>query len=119
MTKNQWPQTKSYVTDHEFVLVSPKNGLLLAVQREGPNDPQVTQIMQDIADHLNQGVQTSMSEDLGPWPGALRAVNYRVGEYGNGAPIWAHRIEQYHKGEWTAVRVYEENEDGTLEEIGR
>ena len=119
MTKNQWPQTKSYVTDHEFVLVSPKNGLLLAVQREGPNDPQITQVMQDIADHLNQGVQTPMSEDLGPWPGAIRAVHYRLADTDNGGPAWAHSLEQYRKGAWTTVPVYQENEDGTLKEINQ
>jgi hypothetical protein len=52
----------------------------------------------------------------GPWPNAIRAVNYRVGTNEDSSPIWAHRIEQYHDGQWTAIRVYNESEDGTLEE---
>lgn len=55
-------------------------------------------------------------KDQGPWPNAIRAVNYRVGTNEYGSPIWAHRIEQYHDGQWTKIRVYNESEDGTLEE---
>jgi RNA binding exosome subunit len=56
------------------------------------------------------------TKDRGPWPNAIRAVNYRISTKKNGSPIWAHRIEQYHEGRWTSIRVYNESEDGTLEE---
>jgi hypothetical protein len=52
----------------------------------------------------------------GPWPNAIRAVNYRIGTNEDGTVIQAHRIEQYHEGRWTAIRVFNESEDGTLEE---
>jgi hypothetical protein len=56
------------------------------------------------------------AKDRGPWPNAIRAVNYRISTKEGGGTVWAHRIEQYHKGRWTSIRVFNESEDGTLEE---
>jgi hypothetical protein len=65
-----------------------------------------------------------MTEDHGPRPGGIRAVNYRIGVAEDGQPIYRHRLEQYHpapwgigEGQWKAIRVYDEGEDGTLREI--
>jgi hypothetical protein len=61
-----------------------------------------------------------------PMPGEIRAVNYIVGEK-EGQPLFNHRLEQYflvsghdtwpRPGEWVPIRVFQEDEDGTLTEI--
>jgi hypothetical protein len=57
-----WPKTKNRVTEHELILISPKTGLLLQIQRQplidgGRRDREeydrTTQVMQDIVDHMN------------------------------------------------------------------
>lgn len=58
----------------------------------------------------------AMEELKGQWPNAIRAVNYRTSTKEGGGTVWAHRIEQYHDGQWTAIPVFNEGEDGTLEE---
>jgi hypothetical protein len=63
------------------------------------------------------GQEEMKAKDRGPWPGAIRAVHYRLADTDNGGPAWGHRLEQYRKGAWTTVPVYQENEDGTLKEI--
>ena len=49
-----------------------------------------------------------------PREGEIRAVNYVVGETDRGQPIINHRIQQYFSGEWRPIRVYHEDEGGTL-----
>jgi hypothetical protein len=75
--------------------------------------------MYDLTDALREA-RTTLAElkgqGRGPWPNAIRAVNYRIGMKKDGSPVWAHRLEQYHDGRWTAIRVFNESEDGTLEE---
>lgn len=70
-------------------------------------------------DEMADSIAELEAKDRGPWPNAIRAVNYRVGTKEDGSVIWAHRIEQYHDGQWAAARVYEENEGGTLKEIAQ
>lgn len=63
MTENKWPRTKNHVNDTELVLVSPKTGILLHVQRppvrdgdtfEQAHHDQTTRVMQEIVDHMNE-----------------------------------------------------------------
>lgn len=49
-----------------------------------------------------------------PREGGIRAVNYVVGETDGGQPIFRHRLEQYYSGKWKEIRVYHEDEGGTL-----
>lgn len=64
----------------------------------------------------NKLYDIAQDELKGQWPNAIRAVNYRTSTKEGGGTVWAHRIEQYHEGRWTAIRVFNESEDGTLEE---
>lgn len=66
MTEDRWPRTKNHVTDTELVLVSPKTGLLLHVQRppvragdtfEQAHHDQTTRVMQEIVDHMNDRIR--------------------------------------------------------------
>lgn len=65
-----------------------------------------------------------MTEDRGPRPGEIRAVNYRVGVTKGGQPLYKHRLEQYRpapwgigEGQWQPIRVYDEGDDGEITEI--
>ena len=49
-----------------------------------------------------------------PRNGEIRAANYIIGVTDNGEPILNHRLEQYYSGKWKPIRVYHEDEDGTL-----
>lgn len=63
MTKVQVPRTKSHISDHDVVLVTPKTGMLLQIQMPRPEDGasqmvwdeynHVKGLFQEIVDHLN------------------------------------------------------------------
>lgn len=63
MTKVQVPRTESHINEREVVLVTPKTGMLLHVQRppvrdgdtfEQAHHDQTTRVMQEIVDHMNE-----------------------------------------------------------------
>ena len=87
-------------------LVESTRGALEALLRKGD----------EMADRIEEMEAKLKGQDRGPWPNAIRAVNYRISTNEDGTVIQAHRIEQYHEGRWTAIRVFNESEDGTLEE---
>ena len=59
--------------------------------------------------------KTVMTDE--PRDGEIRAINYVVGETDGGLPIINHRLEQYYSGEWRDIRVYHEDENGTLKRV--
>jgi hypothetical protein len=62
MTKVQVPRTKSHISDHDVVLVTPKTGMLLQIPLPLPLEAgfearkeydQLRRLFQEIVDHLN------------------------------------------------------------------
>ena len=63
MTKVQVPGTKSHISEHDVVLVTPKTGMLMQIQLPRPEDwasqmvwdeyEHLTKLFQEIVDHLN------------------------------------------------------------------
>lgn len=63
MTKVQVPGTKSHISDHDVVLVTPKTGMLMQIPLPRPEDwasqmvwdeyEHLTKLFQEIVDHLN------------------------------------------------------------------
>lgn len=62
MTKVQVPRTKSHISDHDVVLVTPKTGMLLQIPLPPPLEAgpaaqqeydELRRLFQEVVDHLN------------------------------------------------------------------
>jgi len=64
--------------------------------------------------HLRPKLLHPLEHEEEPRDGEIRAVNYIISAVEDGQPIAKHRIEQYYSGEWREIKVYDEDENGSL-----